>query len=125
MSPLTFALLALAIGLVILAPTRRLFVAGWRSGPLTAYFVGLLLLGLLVAEFRGPARFLVPILVVAYIAPFMTGREGISRLLGGPRGGSRGRPGRAADPVPPPPRNVTPPEPPPAGDSGTGDQRRG
>jgi hypothetical protein len=58
---------------------------------------------LLVAELRGPARFLIPIFVLGYIAPFVTARDGITRL----RDRINGSP--PADP-PRPPRNVTPPD---------------
>jgi hypothetical protein len=104
MSPITFALLTLAIGLLMLIPTRRLFLGGWSTGFLTTYFLSMLGLGLLVAELRGPARFLIPVLVLAYIAPFVAFRAGLSRLVGRP-GPPRtsGTAARAA------PRNVTPP----------------
>jgi hypothetical protein len=67
-------------------------------------------LGLLVAEVRGPARFLVPVLIVAYIIPFVRFREGVARLTGRPAP-PRG-PSTAARPAPrnvTPPRGVTPP----------------
>ena len=105
MPGLTFVILVAAIGLLVLIPTRRLFVGGWTSGPLTVYFVGMIVLGLLVAEVRGPARYLVPILVLAYIAPFITVRQGLDRirerLNGGsappPTGGDAGHAGGVAD----------------------------
>lgn len=83
------ALLALVglLFLLLLAPTRRLQLAGWPSRALATYLGSMLLLGLLVAELRGPARFLVPILVIGYLAPFVTLRSGLDRLRG------RGRPG--------------------------------
>jgi hypothetical protein len=112
MPPLTFLVLAAAIAALALIPTRRLFTAGWTSGPLAAYFLILVGLGLLVAELRGPARYLIPIFILAYIAPFVTARDGVSRIRGR-FGGSAGptRPtGGATRPEPPrpPPRNVTP-----------------
>ncbi len=73
-------LLIAAIALLVLVPTRRLFVAGWSEGALATYFIAMVALGLLVAELRGPARYLVPILVLAYVAPFVTFRAGMSRL---------------------------------------------
>ncbi len=78
------ALLAL-VGLLfvlLLAPTRRLQLAGWSSRALATYLGSMLLLGFLVAELRGPARFLVPILVIGYLAPFVTLRSGLDRLRG-------------------------------------------
>jgi hypothetical protein len=102
MPGLTFVILVIAIGLLVLIPTRRLFVGGWTSGPLTIYFVGMVLLGLLVAEVRGPARYLVPILVLAYIGPFITVRQGLDRIRGRLGGGSATPPnvdrGAGADP---------------------------
>jgi hypothetical protein len=76
--------LVVVLAVLLLAPTRRLFLAGHRPGTLAAYLGGMLLLGILVAELRGPARYLVPVLLIGYLAPFMTLREGIARLLGRP-----------------------------------------
>ena len=39
MSTLAFVLLIAAVGLLVLLPTRRLFLAGWSSSALTAYFL--------------------------------------------------------------------------------------
>lgn len=84
---------------------------------LATYFFVVLGMALLLAEIRGPARFLVPILVVAYLAPFVTARAGIDRLLGrgrssgGPTAGAADDEGGDRDEEPrPPPRNVTPPD---------------
>jgi hypothetical protein len=103
--PQALAVLAIVLAALVLIPTRRLYLAGWRGPALWAYFVIVVGLGLLIAELRAPARFLVPILVVAYLAPFVTARAGIDRLLGrGGPGGSVGG-GRGDEP-----RNVTPPD---------------
>jgi hypothetical protein len=110
MPSLAFLLLLVLVVVLALIPTRRLYLGGWRNPGLTVYFLSLIALGLLVAELRGPARYLVPILVIVYVAPFVTARDGIARLrnrFGGP---------------PPPPdagsgrrrmKNVTPKEAPP------------
>jgi hypothetical protein len=79
--PYTFLALLAVIGLLALIPTRRLFLAGWSSGALVAYFLTLVGLGLIVAELRAPARFLIPILVIVYIAPFVTARAGLARIF--------------------------------------------
>jgi hypothetical protein len=81
------ALLALALVLfvILLGPTDRLRRAGWPPRALGAYLVAMLLLGLLVAELPGPARYVVPVLVVGYLAPFVTARAGIDRLWRGRR----------------------------------------
>ena len=78
---LVFLFLVGAIAALALVPTRRLFLAGWSGRSLAFYFFGLVGLGLLVAELRAPARFLIPILVVVYIAPFVTARAGFARLF--------------------------------------------
>jgi hypothetical protein len=82
--PPLLLLLALVgvVALLLLIPTRRLFLAGWSQRTLVLYFLGMLVLGLLVAELRGPARFLVPILIIGYVAPFAVASEGMARLLG-------------------------------------------
>ena len=119
MPALAFIGLIVITVLLVMIPTRRLFLAGWSTTSLTAYFLGVVALGLFVAELRGPARYLIPILVLAYVAPFVTARAGIARLrgrLGGeppvrhdasssPGGSSEGegREGRR-----PEPKNVTP-----------------
>jgi hypothetical protein len=78
-SPALLAL-ALVLFLVLLAPTDRLRRAGWPPRALGAYLLAMLLLGLLVAELPGPARFLVPILILGYLAPFVAARVGLDRL---------------------------------------------
>jgi hypothetical protein len=100
------ALLAivLATGLLALVPTRRVFLAGWSQAAVAAYFLALWVGSAAIALAPGGARFLVPIVLVAYLAPFVTLRAGVDRLLGRPR--------------PPAPRNVTPQDGP--GDAGRG-----
>ena len=110
MSPTTVLLVGI-VALLVLIPTRRLMIAGWQRDALTTYYLAMVLLGLVVAVMRGPATFLVPILIVAYLAPFVTLRDGIDRLLGRPP-----RPGPGPDPVggpaePRPMKDVTPREP--------------
>jgi hypothetical protein len=106
MSP-TAVLLVGLVALLVLIPTRRLQVAGWKRESLTAYYVAVWLLGAVVAVMPGPARFLVPILLVAYLVPFVTLRDGIDRLLGRPPS-----PGHPVDgPAEPRPmKDVTPPD---------------
>ena len=112
MPSLASVFLVVVIGLLVTVPTRRLFLAGWSPGALATYFVGVLALGLFVAELRGPARYLIPVLVVAYLAPFVTARAGLDRL----RSRIRGNPGMADSTTKPnaapgcrqDPKNVTP-----------------
>jgi hypothetical protein len=115
MSPTTIALVGL-VALLVLIPTRRLQLAGWRWESLTTYFLAVWLLGAVVAAIPAPARFLIPLLLVAYLAPFVTLRDGLDRLLGRPRGGGGGgggasprtMDGRTAEDRPPI-KDVTPP----------------
>lgn len=114
MSPTTIALVGL-VALLVLIPTRRLYLAGWRPESLAAYFVAVWLLGAAVAALRAPATFLVPILLVAYLAPFVTLRDGLDRLFGRPPGrdgrvdrSGTGGPGPAGEPRPV--KDVTPPD---------------
>jgi hypothetical protein len=115
--------LAIVLAGLMLIPTRRLYLAGWRGWPLWAYFFVLVGFGLIVAQLRAPARFLVPLLVIAYLAPFVTGRAGIDRLLGRGGGGGRvdGGGGRADGGNGSQPRDVTPRDAkPPDGSPGPG-----
>ncbi len=105
MGSIGFLLLAGLLVLIVLIPTRRLYLAGWPTGALFGYFLFVYLLALVVAELRGPARFLVPLLVIAYLAPFVTARDGIARLMG------RTRPNDGPN-VRAEPRNVTAMRPP-------------
>lgn len=116
MNPLLLAILLVA-GLLALLPVWRLRVAGWSPGALGTAWL-LYALGIFVAmRFPAPVRFLLPILVVAYVAPFVAGPERLTRVLGRrPRSGTPGI------------KNVTPPDPPaiPPGDDrrGPDDARR-
>jgi len=92
------------VAFLVLVPTRRLQRTGWTRQALTTYFVVIWLLGAAVALAPLPARIVVPILVLAYIAPFLTIRAGLRRLLG------RSAPPPPAEPIRPTVKNVTPPE---------------
>ena len=87
MTPLTLVLL-LAAGILALIPVYRLHVAGWPRPWLTGTWVAFTAAFLLVLAFPAPARFLVPILVIAFIAPFVVAPERLTRILRGrePRG---------------------------------------
>jgi hypothetical protein len=97
--PVFLVTLVVVLAILVAIPTRRLYLAGWRGWPLLTYFAFVFLLAILVAEVRGPARFLVPILVVAYLGPFVTARDGVARLLG-----------RGPDHPDRPMKDVTPPD---------------
>jgi len=87
--------LAGLLAVLMLLPTRRLFVAGWDRPALTTYFVAMWGLAMLAALAEGPLRYLVPVLLVGYLAPFITFRAGVVRVFGARR----------------PVRNVTPQKP--------------
>lgn len=104
MSPLIILALVGILALVMVIPTRRLYLAGWSQQALLAYYVAMLTLAVAAAVVRGPARFLIPILVIGFLAPFVTLGPGIDRLLG------RQRPSPPPLPAEPPIKDVTPPE---------------
>lgn len=114
MSPVTLAIAGL-VALLVLIPTRRLQLKGWSRDGLVAYFGAVWLLGVAVAAITVPARYLVPVLLVAYLAPFVTWRQGLDR--------ARGRPARPGPPPPTRVRNVTPPDPPDSSDPPDPDRR--
>ena len=99
------ALLAVGfvLALIVLIPARRLRLAGFRSRSIGLYALVMWSLAFLLAVRPTVTRFLIPILVVAYVAPFVVAPERLSRIVR--RGGS-------GDPPPPPMKNVTPPDPP-------------
>ena len=105
LEPLPIAL-ALGIALLVLLPTRRLQLAGFRARWIAAYFLVTWGLGFFLAIRPIAARFLVPILVLLYIAPFVTAPERVTSLV------RRTRTGGRRDPSRPPMKNVTPPDPP-------------
>ncbi len=93
----------------LLVPTRRLQAVGWSPRALGGYLLGMLLIGLSFAVLPISARVLVPILVVGYLAPFVTARNGLDRLRRrGPGVGVERRPVKA---VSGPARDVPAPAP--------------
>jgi hypothetical protein len=97
--------LGLVIALLVLLPARRLQLAGLRARSIAAYSVVTWALAFFLALRPFAARFLVPILVLLYIAPFVVAPERITRVTRRIRSGGR-------DDQPPPMKNVTPPDPP-------------
>jgi hypothetical protein len=84
MSP-ALLLTLLVAGLVALIPVWRLRVAGWPPRSLFTAWV-LYAVGIFVAvRFPGPVRVLIPVLVLAYVAPFVAGPERLTRVLSGRR----------------------------------------
>lgn len=97
-------------------PARRLRLDGRSPRAILGYVALLLALALGVTELRPLARYLLPLLGVVYLAPFVTWRGGLARLFG--RRGPDVRVTLAEPPVIPPPRDVTPP----TGDTGPPDE---
>jgi hypothetical protein len=95
---------ALLLGLVVLLPARRLQLGGLSSRSIGLYAIALWALGFLLIFRPGFIRFLLPILLIAYLAPFVAGPDRIARVSRIGRRGGRG------DPPPPPMKNVTPPD---------------
>jgi di/tricarboxylate transporter len=107
------ALLAvgLVLGLIILLPARRLQLAGFRSRSIAIYAACLWALAFFLAMRPLAARFLVPILLIAYLAPFIAAPERLSRIVARRRGGGGpGGTGGTGEPPKPPIKNVTPPD---------------
>jgi hypothetical protein len=92
--------LALGLGLLVLIPARRLRAAGLSSGSVGLYALTLWGLAMLVAIRPGATRIVIPLVLLAYLAPFIAGPDVLGRVL-------RRQPSR------PPIKNVTPPDPPP------------
>ena len=105
------ALLAvgLIIGLIILLPARRLQLAGFSRRSIALYAICLWALAFFMAVRPLAARFLIPILLIAYLAPFVVAPGRLSGIVtrGRGRGGTRGPGG---GPPPPQIKNVTPPD---------------
>jgi len=94
--------LALVILLLVLLPARRLQVAGFGGRAIGLYALCMWAMAFFLAVRPGATRFLIPFLLVGYIAPFVVAPDRLSRI--GRRGGG--------DPPRPPIKNVTPPDPP-------------
>jgi hypothetical protein len=90
--------LGLALALIVLIPARRLQLAGISRRVSGAYAVALWLMAMVIAIRPVGIRILLPILLIAYLAPFIAGPERVARVLAR----------RRIDP--PPMKNVTPPD---------------
>ena len=95
-------LLAVTLALVAIAavPTRRLFMADVGRGTLTTYLVALVALGFLAASGRAPERLVVPVFVVAFVAPLLVSPALVRRALR--RAGGSGKEARPPDAPPGP-----------------------
>lgn len=94
--------LALVLGLLVLIPARRLQLSGLSGRAIGLYTLVLWLLAMVVAIRPAGARILVPIVLIAYLAPFIAGPDQVRRLLR--------RPPPGGGDVRPPMKDVTPPD---------------
>ena len=90
--------LGLVLAMIVLLPAKRLQLAGVSGRVTGAYAIALWLLGMVIAIRPVGIRVLLPILLIAYLAPFIAGPERVARVLAR----------RRLDP--PPVKNVTPPD---------------
>lgn len=67
--------------LVALLPVWRLRVAGWPRGWLIAAWIGYTVLILFAVRFPASLRFLLPLIVLLFVAPFVAGPERVARVL--------------------------------------------
>jgi hypothetical protein len=96
------ALLAvgLVLGFLVLIPARRLQLAGFSGRAVGSYASVLWALAFFLALRPVATRFVVPVLLVAYLAPFVVSPERFGRIVRRVGG----------DPPKPPIKNVTPPD---------------
>jgi hypothetical protein len=95
--------LALIVGLLVLIPARRLQLSSVSARATGLYVIVLWVLAMAVAIRPVATRFVVPILLVAYLAPFIAGPDQVRRLLRRP-------PPRDDGVDRPPMKDVTPPD---------------
>ena len=93
--------LALAVGFLILIPARRLQAAAVKPRTIGLYALTLWSMAMLLAVRPVGTRFLAPIVLIAFLAPFIGAPDQVRRVL------VRRRP---SAPGAPPMKNVTPPE---------------
>ena len=106
--PLEILIVVLIVAaVVVVVPVRRLVLDGYSTLAIVAYVALLGLLAAGVTEARTLGRVLLPILGLAYIAPFITFRGGLDRMLGRRRPVVRVTPAETRAIAPP--RDVTPP----------------
>jgi hypothetical protein len=101
-----FIALALGVAFLVLLPARRLQLGGLSARAIGTYAVFVWLLGMAVLVRPGMTRFLIPMLILAYIAPFVAGPDRIARFS---RMTRRGGGDDQSAPPRPPIKNVTPP----------------
>jgi hypothetical protein len=103
--------IGLALGFLVLLPARRLQLAGLASRSIGIYAAGLWALAFFVAIRPVAMRFVVPILLITYLAPFVVAPGRLARIVRRGRGrGGRGDGDSGPDLPRPPVKNVTPPD---------------
>ena len=100
LAPPWLVALALVVGLLVLIPARRLQLADISPRTIGMYALVLWVLAMAIAVRPVGARILVPILLIAYLAPFVAAPDQVHRLL------RRRRPPDDR----PPTKDVTPPD---------------
>lgn len=91
--------LALLIGLLVTLPARRLHLGGLSRSVVAGYAVVLWVLAMVMAVRPIGGRFVLPFLLVLYLAPFVAGPDRLRRLVRRPPYERR-----------PPMKDVTPPD---------------
>jgi hypothetical protein len=74
-------LLVLAACLLALLPVWRLRVAGWPARWLLVAWLAYAVAIVVAVRFASAFRFLLPVLVLAFVAPFVAGPERLARVL--------------------------------------------
>jgi hypothetical protein len=106
--------IALVLGLLVLLPARRLQLAGFQARSIGLFIAFLWILAFALAIRPVATRFLIPIVLIAYLAPFVVAPGRMARIVARGRGqGQRGGPLQNAPR--PPIKNVTPPDVPDGG----------
>ena len=95
--------IGILLGLVVLLPAKRLQLGGVSSRLIGLYAICLWVLAFFLVVRPVAARFLVPILIIAYVAPFVVAPGRVAAIM-------RRGPGPRRDPPAPPMKNVTPPD---------------
>ena len=104
MSP-AILLTFLVAGVLALLPVWRLHQAGWPAGTLFSAWVAYALGIFIGVRIPAASRFLLPIVVLAFVAPFVVGPERLSRVLRA----RRPSPGVIIDVTPRPVAGLPPP----------------
>ena len=101
MIPPALLAIALVVGLLVLIPARRLQAAEVAPRAIGLYALTLWCLGMLLTVAPVATRLLAPIVLIAFVAPFVGAPQQLRRVLDRRRPPLQGRP---------PMKNVTPPE---------------